>query len=81
MKPSSGIRLTVRPYVPGMTVGIGPEVGTTQWYADRIDSWSETARQYMKQGHADLAASYARSCFLYAALLGHYSTLPPQEIH
>jgi hypothetical protein len=81
MKPSKGIRLNVRPYVPGMTIGLGPDVGTTRWYEQRIDTWAEEAKQHVHFGNADLAASYARTCFLYAALLGHYSTMPPQEIH
>ena len=80
MKPSSGLRLAVRPYVAGMVPGIGEPVGTMRWYQQRLDVWSDEARQHIHFGRADLAASYAQTCVLYARLMGHYSTFPPEDV-
>ena len=79
MKPSSGVRLSVRPYVAGMVPGIGEPVGTVRWYQERIDVWSFEARAQIRQGNAELARSYAELCHIYARLSGHYAAMEPWE--
>ena len=79
MKPSSGLRLAVRPYVDGMVPGIGEPVGTMRWYQQRLDTWSNEARAHIHFGNADLAASYAQTCVMYARLMGYYAAMEPTE--